>query len=83
MMNITPSLHLPVPMQTRCRVDAQYLGKEVTGIVGGIATCHVMFHYIVILDEPYVEPVTGETFTAISVLGPHLMDEGGRYAWRV
>jgi hypothetical protein len=83
MSRITPSLHLPVPLQTRCRVDAQYLGKEVTGVVGGIASCHVVFHYIVILDEPHVEPESGETFTAISVLGSHLMDESGKYAWRL
>lgn len=83
MSRLTPSMHLPVPMQSRCRVDAQYLGKEALGIVAGIASCHVVFHYIIILDEPHVDLESGETFTAISVLGPHLMDESGKYAWRL
>jgi hypothetical protein len=57
------------------------LGKEVTGIVGGIASIHVVFHYIVILDEPHV--CDGETYTAITVIGSHLMDEAGVYRWRL
>lgn len=53
MTRLTPTLHKDVPLQTRVRVDAQYLGKEVTGTVAGIASIHVIFHYIVILDQPH------------------------------
>ena len=81
MPRLTPTLHQDVPLQTRVRVDAQYLGREVTGIVGGIASIHVVFQYIVILDEPHVHE--GETYTAITALGSHLMDEAGVYRWRL
>lgn len=52
-----------------------------TGTVAGIASIHVIFHYIVILDEPHVHD--GETYTAITAIGSHLMDESGKYAWRL
>lgn len=77
----TPSLHLPVPLQTRCRIPAEYLGHEATGTVAGISSLGIIFHYIVILDTPH--QFEGETHTAISVGGPQLMDETGAYAWRL
>lgn len=82
MPRLTPTLHADVPLQTRVRVDAQYLGKEVTGIVAGIASLHVVFSYIIILDEPYQHE--GETYTAIIAIGSHLMEHAtGKYAWRL
>jgi hypothetical protein len=81
MPRLTPTLHKDVPLQTRVRVDAQYLGKEVTGTVAGIASLHVVFQYIIILDAPHQHD--GETYTAITALGSHLMNEEGVYAWRL
>lgn len=77
----TPTLHKDIPLQTRVRIDKQYLGREVTGTVGGIASAHVIFHYIVVLDEPHIHD--GEVYTAITVIGSHLMDEAGVYRWRL
>lgn len=76
-----PTLHLPVPLQTRVKIDPQYLNRESIGTVAGIAQLHVVFQYIVVLDEPF--EFDGETHTAITVAGPHLMDLEGRYAWRL
>lgn len=81
MPRITPTLHKDIPLQTRVRVDKMYLGHEASGIVAGIASLHVVFHYIVILDAPHV--LDGETYTAITAIGSHLMDESGKYAWRL
>lgn len=74
-------MHKDIPLQTRVIVDAQYLGKDVTGTVGGIASMHVVFHYIVVLDEPHV--FEDETYTAISVIGSHLKNLDGEFAWRL
>lgn len=51
---LEPALHKAVPMGTRVIVPALYLGAEVTGVVSGIASMHVIFGYIVILDESYM-----------------------------
>lgn len=36
------------------RVEFNFGPDTLTGIVAGISMKHVIFHYIVILDEPYV-----------------------------
>jgi hypothetical protein len=81
---LQPTLHKPVPLQTRVIVPVQYLGADkhnFKGIVAGIATVHVIFTYIILLDEPIV---TNDGLTsAIIVDGPNLMDEDGVYAWRL
>lgn len=80
-MNTTPTLHLPVPMQSRVIVPKGYLLEEATGTVAGVAMAHHIFSYIVILDKPI--PFEGESISAITVGGSELMDEAGHYAWRL
>lgn len=77
----TPTLHKPVPMQTRVKIPIYYLGEQQTGTVAGIAFQHVVFAYIVILDEPFF--YQAEFITAITVLGSELMDENGEFAWKL
>ncbi len=58
-MNMLPTLHKPVPMNTRAVVPAEYEfddsvpNKVRVGTVVGIAHMHAVFHYIVLLDEPF------------------------------
>lgn len=80
MERLMPTLHKPVPLQTRVRVHESYLGHEVRGTVAGIASQHVVFMYIIVLDEPHV--FDGEAFTAITVVGSHLMNENGEFEWK-
>lgn len=49
-----PTLHKPVPMNTRVALPEEWLGRHVTGTVVGIASIHVVFQYIVLLDSPIV-----------------------------
>lgn len=79
-----PTLHKPVPMQTRIIVPRQYLGihrATFGGRVVGIASCNIIFMYIVLLDEPLM--LWDEVVNAIVVDGCNLMDEDGVYAWRL
>lgn len=79
-----PTLHKPVPMQTRVQVPVEWLGpgrESYLGTVAGISSIHMLFYYIVILDCP-LETEYG-TQTAVSVVGTQLMDESGVYAWRL
>jgi hypothetical protein len=78
---LQPTLHRPVPLQTRVRIPQDYLGYEATGTVAGIASIHVVFQYIVILDTPH--PSDYGVNTAITVGGPQLMNERGEYEWRL
>ncbi len=49
-----PTLHKPVPMNSRIALPEEWLGKPATGTVVGIASLHVVFQYIVLLDSPIV-----------------------------
>lgn len=80
---LTPTLHKPVPLQIRVKVPGIYIGdstSEATGRVVGIASMHVIFTYIVLLDKT-VETAEGPT-DAVVVPGSELMNEEGVYAWR-
>jgi hypothetical protein len=79
-----PTLHRPVPLQTRVIVPENYLGQHRAtygGRVVGIASVHVMFMYIVLLDEPLMTDY-GVT-NAIVCDGANLKNEDGEYAWRL
>lgn len=76
-----PTLHKPVPMGARVRIPRHYLGKEATGTVWGISMVHVVFVYIVILDDPYFGE-HGET-RAVTCTGPELESEDGKTNWRL
>jgi hypothetical protein len=71
-----PTLHRPVPMGARVVVPEYYLGKpNITGTVAGIASLHIIFAYIVILDEE-IDTEYG-TQKAIVVNGPELVGVNG------
>jgi len=81
---LSPTLHKPIPLQTRVVVPELYLGpnqKSYRGKVVGISSQHVIFTYIVSLDCA-IQTEYGVT-TAITVDGANLMDENGQYAWRL
>jgi hypothetical protein len=83
MPTLTPTLHKPVPLQTKVKVPKTYTGgeDEATGRVVGIAMMHVIFTYIVLLDQPLqTEDGLTEAFT---IPGSQLMDLDGNYAWRL
>lgn len=81
-MKYEPALHKAVPMQARVRFPELYLGpgKRNTGTVAGIAALHVIFTYIVLLDEP-IKTEYGLT-SAISIGGSELESEDGLTNWR-
>lgn len=70
---LQPTLHKPIKLGTRVRVDPNILGKAVFGKVVGIAFKHVVFGYIVLLDKA-IEDEYG-IHEAISVVGSALVDE--------
>lgn len=70
-----PTLHKPVPMNTRVVIPALYAGEERRGTVVGIAFVHVVFSYIVLLDEPVDTPYGSQR--AITVPGGDLTGEDG------
>lgn len=76
-----PSMHKPVPMGTLVRrsEDRGSMYPPFTGTVTGIASCHVIHHYIVSLDAPI--EVDGEQHHAISVPGTLLDSEDGATNW--
>jgi len=80
MDGLYPTLHEPIPMGTRVIVPAAYCGAPKVGTVVGIASCHVIFHYIVLLDEPH-ETCLG-LVRAVSVSGCDLRGELGE-DWRL
>lgn len=47
-----PTLHKPVPMGTKVRLPETWLSQAMTGEVVGISAIHVIFMYIILLDEP-------------------------------
>lgn len=75
-----PTLHKPIPMESRVVVPASYCGEPRRGTVVGVAACHVIFWYIVLLDEPHEAPFGA--VRAISVPGCELDGEGGG-DWRL
>lgn len=77
---LQPSLHKPIPMNSRVVVPAHYLGKGVSGRVVGISSMHVIFIYIVLLDVP-IDSEYGR-MEAISVSGSELNGEDGKH-WRL
>jgi hypothetical protein len=58
-----------------------WLGKPATGTVVGIASMHVIFHYIILLDEPHFSE--GEYHRAVVCGGPQLESEDGSYDWKL
>lgn len=75
-----PTLHKPVPMGARVIVPAHYAGHPVRGEVVGISMMHVIFTYIVLLDEP-IESEHG-LLKALTIGGPELEAEDGGN-WRM
>lgn len=75
-----PTLHKPVPMGVRVVIPEYFVGKKMKGEVAGISSMHVIFHYIVLLDEP-IESEFGLQ-KAITVGGPQLEAEDGSN-WRL
>ena len=83
-MKYEPALHKSIPLQTRVIVPENYLGSDrdsYAGRVVGISALHIIFTYIVLLDVP-VETEYGLT-SAICVSGTELMNEQGKYEWRL
>lgn len=78
---MVPTMHRPVPMNTRVVIAPGYVQRDaVKGTVRGIATMHVVFQYIVVLDEP-IQTDQGE-IGAVAVTGPSLTGEDGtQYAF--
>lgn len=82
-----PTLHLPIPLETRVRVIRAFFAPipredRFVGTVVGIATMHVIFTYIVLLDTPWQDPDFGLT-RAIVVQGTGLESEDGTKNWRL
>jgi hypothetical protein len=75
-----PTLHKPVPMGVRVKVKAPHVKNEAWGEVVGIASIHVIFTYIILLDEPFVSSYG--IIRAVSVNGTDLEGDGG-CNWRL
>lgn len=75
-----PTLHYEIPIGTRVTVGQPYCSER-NGTIVGISSCHVIFTYIVLLDEP-VDSVYGQ-MRAIAVNGPELSSEDGKTNWRL
>lgn len=80
-MKYDPALHKHVPMFTRVRIPDHYLGRKATGTVVGIAALHVVFSYIVLLDE-VIQSEYGPQ-RALVVGGAELVSEDGATNWRL
>jgi len=83
MTTYQPTLHKPIRMNSRVIVPEMYLGenrKSYSGTVVGISMQHVIFTYIVLLDEP--STYDGEEIKAIVVPGPDLRGADGT-DWRI
>lgn len=78
-----PTLHKEVPIGTRVYIPSMYYSykdKRYTGTVAGIASMHVVFGYIVILDEEI--PSEFGDLKAIVVYGSQLEGLNGEH-WRL
>lgn len=80
MPELQPTLHKPVPMGARVRTPKHYLGEDKIGTVEGIAFRHIVFVYIVRLDEP-IQTEYGEQ-RAIVIPGSELEGLDGTN-WRI
>lgn len=76
-MRLEPSLHKTIPLNTR--VSIPLINR--VGLVVGISSMHVIFHYIVLLDEEYEIP-EGKV-KAVAVSGTELWSEDGKSNWRL
>jgi|SRR5690349_18160768 len=76
-----PTMHRPVEMNTEVIVPETYLGYEARGRVVGIASIHVIFSYIVLLDQTHKDSDYGR-IQAITVGGSHLKNLNGEYQWK-
>lgn len=74
-MRFEPTLHKPIPMGARVVLPEEFYGGG-KGTVVGISSMHVIFNYIVLLDEPKEDSDYG-TWKAISVSGTVLTGEDG------
>ncbi len=75
-----PTFHKPITMNTRVRLPEEWVGKPTVGTVVGIASLHVMFQYIVLLDTP-IQSEYGEQ-KAVVCSGCQLKSEDGNHDWR-
>ena len=78
-----PTLHKEVPMGTRVYIPLTYHSdktKRLAGTVSGISSMHVVFGYIVILDEEL--PSEFGNLKAVVVNGPELEGINGEN-WRL
>lgn len=66
-------------MQTRVRVRNH---PELVGTVEGVANSHVIFHYIVRLDEETYLEQHGLLVKSIAVPGTELESPDGAFHWR-
>lgn len=77
MSELKPGMHKSIPMGTKVIVPETYgLGKKVSGRVAGIASFHIIFHYIIILDKPI--KAYNETWEAVVVPGTELESIDGK-----
>lgn len=72
MQTLTPTLHKPVPLDSRVKIPSYFHKDKPSrfGKVVGIASMHVIFTYIVLLDKP-LETQFG-TVEAVVVNGSEL-----------
>lgn len=70
-----PTLHKPVPMGTRVKIQPPYPGD--LGTVVGISMIHVVFSYIVLLDKE-IETEYGPQ-RAIVIPGPAIETPEGEH----
>lgn len=79
-----PTLHKPVPMGSRVYIPEYFSinkEKKLTGTVAGVASVHVIYTYIVLLDESIQSEEFGE-LKAVVVNGPELEGVDGSN-WRL
>lgn len=78
-MKSGPVLHRPIPMEARVIVPAA-IGTPRKGTVIGIAEFHVVYRYIVLLDEPLA--TEDGVIRALAIQGTLLEGEDGSN-WRL
>lgn len=80
---MAPTLHKPVPMGSRVYIPEYFSSKrkKLAGTVVGVASLHVIYTYIVLLDEPLASEEFGEV-KAVVVNGPELEGIDGSN-WRM
>lgn len=73
---MTPTFHQPIPMGARVILPAHLLPSMPRGRVAGVASRHVIYFYIVILDEPLYTEEHGWV-EAVTASGCELLKEEG------